>query len=346
MMDYIERTKMPELRQDLTTREWVIIAPERSKRPNREAKKTSIEELPDWDISCPFCIGNESRTPPEVFRIPTSNNHSAWAVRVVPNQFPALTPSAVTNRVGERRFFRRMAGFGAHEVIIESPSHNKPMALMSQQQVGRVLIAYRQRYNALKQERRLKFITIFKNHGGASGTSLVHPHSQIVATPIITPYYHRRFNVAHDYYVNLGRCLYCDLVARELGRGERIIISNKEFVAFHPYASRAPYETWIVSKRHYSSFGLFPEGHLSELAAVLKTTLLGLYRGIDDPAFNLIVDTTSTVDEDDPYYHWHIRIIPRMALIAGFEMGSGIYISTALPEDTASHMRQIVKSCV
>jgi len=167
-----------------------------------------------------------------------------------------------------------------------------------------------------------------------------------VATPVITPYYHRRFNVAHDYYVNLGRCLYCDLLARELERGERIIINNKEFVAFHPYASRAPYETWIMPKRHNSSFGLFPEGHLPKLAAVLKTTLLSLYHGLDDPAFNLTVDTTSTVDEEDPYYHWHIKIIPRMALIAGFEMGSGIYISTALPEDTASHMRQVIKSCV
>ena len=335
---------MSELRQDLTTGEWVIIAPERSRRPNREIKKTFIEELPAWDVSCPFCAGNEGRTPPEVFRIPAPDDHSAWAVRVVPNQFSALASSAVTNRVGERRFFRRMAGFGAHEVIIESPLHNRPMALMSYQQVERVLIAYRQRYNALKQERKLKFITIFKNHGQASGTSLAHPHSQIVATPVITPYYHRRFNVAHDYYVNVGRCLYCDLVARELERGERIVISNREFIAFHPYASRAPYETWIVPKRHYSSFGLFPERLVSGLAAVLKTTLLSLYRGLDDPAFNLMIDTTSTVDEEDPYYHWHIRIIPRMSLIAGFEMGSGIYISTALPEDTAKTIRQVVCS--
>lgn len=337
---------MSELRQDLTTREWVIIAPERSKRPNRELKKTSIEELPTWDASCPFCMGNESQTPPEIFRIPDPNNLPAWAVRVVPNQFPALAPTAATSQDGERQFFRRMAGFGAHEVIIESPSHNMPIALMPQQQVERILITYRQRYNALKQERKLKFITIFKNHGRASGTSLTHPHSQIVATPVLTPYYHRRFDIAHDYYVNVNRCLYCDIVDGELEKSERVIINDKEFVVFHPYASRAPYETWIMPKRHYASFGLFPERLLSGLAAVLKATLLSLYRGLDDPAFNLIIDTTSTVDEEDPYYHWHIRIIPRMALIAGFEMGSGIYISAALPEDTASQMRQIIKSCV
>ena len=337
---------MSELRQDLTTREWVIIAPERSKRPNRQLRKTAIEELPTWDASCPFCVGNESQTPAEVFRIPDPDNHSNWAVRVIPNQFPALTPTAVTNQAGERHFFRRMAGFGAHEVIIESPSHNMPIALMPPQQVERILIAYRQRYNALKQDRKLRCITIFKNHGRASGTSLTHPHSQIVATPVITPYYHRRFDVAHDYYVNVNRCLYCDIVDGELEGSERVIINNKEFIVFHPYAPRAPYETWIMPKRHYSSFGLFPEEYLSELATVLKATLLGLHRGLDDPAFNLVVDTTITVDEEDPYYHWHIRIIPRITLIAGFEMGSGIYISAVSPEDTASEMRQIIKSCV
>lgn len=337
---------MSELRQDVTTREWVIIAPERSKRPQREHKKTSIEELPAWDASCPFCVGNESKTPPEIFRIPDPNNPSAWVVRVIPNQFPALTPTAVTSQNGERQFFRSMVGFGVHEVIIESPSHNTPIALMPQQQVERILATYRLRYNALKQERKLRFITIFKNHGRASGTSLTHPHSQIVATPVLTPYYHRRFDIAHDYFVNENRCLYCDIITEELEKSERVIINDKDFVVFHPYASRDAYETWIMPKRHYSSFGLLPEELLPGLAAILKTTLLGLYRELDNPAFNLIVDTTSTVDEEDPYYHWHIRVIPRTALIAGFEMGSGIYINAALPEDTASQMRQIIKSCV
>jgi len=335
---------MSELRQDPTTREWVIIAPERAKRPQQAPQRKRVDKLPDWDESCPFCPGNESQTPDEVFSIPISSEASAWGVRVVPNRFAALTPAGETTRSEYGRFFHKMDGVGAHEVIIESPSHNTTVALMSYEQVQKVLLAYQERYNALKKNRQFKFITIFKNHGQASGTSLVHPHSQLVATPIPAPYYHRRLNIAVGYYSDVGSCLYCDLLAEELEKGERIVTETKEFVVLHPYASRAPWETWIIPKRHCSSFGLFPDKHLAELAMVLKDTLLCLYQGLDNPAFNYMVDTTITEDEENPYYHWYIRIVPRLNLIAGFEMGSGIYISTALPEDTASLMKQVACS--
>jgi len=336
---------MSELRQDPTTREWVIIAPERANRPHQAPRKKRDEELPEWDASCPFCPGNEAQTPTEVFRIPISSEASAWEVRVVPNQFAALTPEGDITRREDGRFVRKMGGFGEHEVIIETPSHNTPMALLTYEQVKKVLIAYQQRYNALKENRQLKFITIFKNYGWASGTSLPHSHSQLVATPIITPYYHRRFNVAVDYYADMSRCLCCELLTDELGKGRRIIAETKEFVALHPYASRVPYETWIIPKKHYSSFGLFPATHLAELATVLKDILFCLHRGLNNPAFNLMVDTAITEDEENPYYHWRIRIMPRLTTIAGFEMGSGIYINTALPEETAKFMRQLASSC-
>ncbi len=331
---------MSELRYDLTTREWVIIAPERAKRPQQAQKSRRADRLPDWDESCPFCPGNESQTPPEVFRLPLSDEASAWEVRVIPNRFAVLMPNGDITRREDGHFFRKMDGVGAHEVIIETPSHNTPTALMSYEQVEKVLIAYQERYNALKKNRQFKFITIFKNHGQASGTSLIHPHSQLVATPILAPYYHRRLDVAVDYYAVSGSCLYCELLAEELEKGERIVAQTREFVVLHPYASRAPWETWIIPKRHCASFSLFPNEHLAELARVLKDTLLCLYRGLDNPAFNYMVNTTNTEDEENPYYHWHIRIVPRLNLIAGFEMGSGIYISTALPEETASHMRE------
>jgi len=331
---------MSELRQDPTTREWVIIAPERAKRPQQKPKGKHVEELPDRDKSCPFCPGNESQTPDEVFRIPVSSKDSDWEVRVVPNRFAALTSEGGMARRLDGHFSRKMSGFGAHEVIIESPSHNTPTALMTYQQVEKVLIAYRQRYNALKKNRQLKFIIIFKNYGWASGTSLLHPHSQLVATPIMTPYYHHRFNVAHNYYADVGSCLYCDLLANELEKGERIVAEAKEFVVLHPYASRVPWETWIIPKMHRASFGLLPAKHLAELAMVLKDSLFCLHRELDNPAYNLMIDTATTEDEEDPYYHWHIRIVPRLTTIAGFEMGSGIYISTALPEETARLMKQ------
>jgi len=335
---------LSELREDPTTKVWVIIAPERAKRPQQEPKKKRASKLPGWDESCPFCPGNESQTPEEVFRLPVSDQVSAWDVRVVPNRFAALMPTESIARREYGNLFRKMDGFGIHEVIIETPSHNTPMALMEYEQVEKVLIAYKERYNALKKNRQLKFITIFKNQGWASGTSLIHSHSQLVATPVMAPYYHRKFDVAHDYYADMARCLYCDLLAGELERGERIISETKQLVVFQPYASRVPYETWIVPKKHYASFGLYPEMHFAELARVLKDTLLCLYQWLDDPAFNYMIDTSTTADEDDPYYHWHIRIVPRITTIAGFEMGSGIYVNTSLPEHTASHMRECAAS--
>ena len=333
---------MSELRQDPTTREWVIIAPERAKRPQQMSKKKRVDKLPNWDADCPFCPGNENQTPAEVLRLPLSGQD--WQVRVVPNRFAALTSNGDIIHREDGRFFHKIDGTGAHEVIIGTPSHNTPTALMSHEQVQKVLIAYQERYNALKKNRHIKFITIFKNHGQASGTSLIHPHSQLVATPVLAPYYRRRLGVAVDYFADIGSCLYCDLLAEELDKGERIVAQTREFVILHPYASRAPWETWIIPKRHCASFGLFPYEHLAELARVLKDTLLCLYRGLDNPAFNYVVNTAITEDENNPYYHWHIRIVPRISLIAGFEMGSGIYISTALPEKTASQMKQVAYS--
>ena len=335
---------MSELREDCTTGDWVLIAPERGKRPQSRSKAKLAAEPPGWDESCPFCPGNESQTPQEVFRLPPSERTSAWMVRVVPNRFAAVTPRGRSDRIRDRYFFHKMDGIGVHEVIIETPSHNAAMALMPYEQVEEVLVAYQQRYNVLKKNPQFKFITIFKNHGRTAGTSLIHPHSQLVATPIAAPYYRRKFDVAFRHYNNLGRCLYCGLLIEELDKGERIVAETKQFVVFHPYASRVPWETWIIPKEHRASFGLSPPTHLAELATVLKDSLLCLYRRLDNPDFNLMVDTTSTEEEKAPYYHWHIRIMPRLSAIAGFEMGSGIYISTALPEETAMLMKEVANS--
>ena len=335
---------MSELRQDPTTKEWVILAPERGKRPQQGTKKKIANDLPSWDASCPFCLGNEALTPPETFRIPLSSD-DPWEVRVVPNRFAALMPEGDSTPIEDTRFFRKRPGFGVHEVVIETPSHNTPMALMEYEQVEKVLIAYQERYNSLKKNPQLKFITIFKNHGWASGTSLIHPHSQLVATPIAATYYHRKLDVATDYCHDVGRCLYCDLIAEDLKNGDRIVAETERFVVISPYASRVPYETWILPKMHCASFGLFPATHIAELARVLRDTLFCLYQGLDNPAFNYVIDTSTTEDEHTPCYHWHIRILPRMTTIAGFEIGSGIYISPALPEESTIFLRQVAKSC-
>jgi UDPglucose--hexose-1-phosphate uridylyltransferase len=298
--------------------------------------------LPEWDESCPFCPGNEAQTPNELLRLPALET-LPWQVRVVPNRFPALSLDGDIMMKEEGRLLRKRPGVGVHEVIIETPSHNIPMALMTYEQVESVLIAYQERYKALREDRRLKFITIFKNHGWASGTSLVHSHSQLVATPVAATYYRQKLDVAMDYYDDVGRCLYCDLITEELERAERIVAETEEFVLLHPYASRVPWESWIIPKGHWASFGQFPTALLHHLAMILRDTLFCLYKCLDNPAFNYTIETSTTELEEDPSYHWHLRILPRLTTIAGFEIGSGMYINIQMPEDTAELMRK--KAC-
>ena len=328
-----------ELRQDFATREWVVIATERAKRPHLFTSARGEGEVSAWDENCPFCPGNELRTAPEVFKI--EGTQSSWRVRVVPNKYPALTPEGSTTRKVEEEFFRRIEGVGVHEVIIESPLHNGLLALLDEAQIEQVLFTYRARYNALKPLPFIRFVSIFRNQGERAGTSLRHPHSQLVGTPVAPPYIRRKLETALQYYDDMGTCLYCDLFHHELEVGKRIVVETESFMVFHPYASRSPFETWIAPKKHQTSFGLISDEELPELAGVLKDILRRLYKSLNNPDFNYVICSSPTEDEYNQYYDWHIVIIPRLTTPAGFEMGSGIYINTALPEETAEFMRGV-----
>jgi len=327
---------MSELRQDPTTYDWVIIAKERAKRPRDFGNKhRNRRSLPERDEECPFCPGNEGRTPgPEAVYGSPDN----WRIRVVANKFAALTPEGSTDRE-QAGMFRKTHGYGRHEVVIESPLHNRCIAFMPDEHVEELIRVYRDRYLALKEDPNIKVIIIFKNHGEAAGTSLEHPHTQIVASPIVPPFIRRRYEIATQHYDNTGHCLYCDLLYDEVRQGLRIVSETGYFVALHPYASRYPFETWIMPKIHSSSFGNIADIEIPELAKLLKEMLLKLYNALDDPDFNLIIHTAPVDDEHKTYYLWHIQIIPRLTLAAGFELGSGIYINSAMPEETAVFMR-------
>lgn len=334
---------MPELRQDPTTREWVIIAKERSRRP-RDFKITEVKEvLPSHVDSCPFCPGNESQTPPEVlvYRDSGGANSPGWRVRVTPNKYPALVHSGSIVREEEGKLFRKMDGVGIHEIIIETPHHNAEIAFMKDKEVEEILYAYRERYNVLKKHPTVKLIMIFKNYGRSAGISLTHPHSQLVATPIVPVHIRRKFEVATSYYDDTGRCIICDIVRGELKNKARIVLDADRFVVFHPFASRSPFETWIAPKRHLSSFGNLPADDIPDLASVLKLTLLKIYKSLNNPDFNLVINTAPVDDENKNYYLWHLQIIPRLTTVAGFEIGSGIFINTSLPEETAEFMRNV-----
>jgi UDPglucose--hexose-1-phosphate uridylyltransferase len=334
---------MPELRQDPATKQWVIMATERAKRPHDFKKSGPPEPLPAYKADCPFCPGNEKMTPPEIlaYRQGGPPNSPGWWVRVVTNKFSALVPDGSLTRREEEGLFRKMDGVGQHEVIIETPQHNQCIALMENKQVEEILLAYRERYLTLREDSRFKLIIIFKNHGLAAGTSLDHPHSQLVATPIVPLNIRHRFEKAASHLDDDGTCVYCDIIREGLRVRTRLIMETNRFVTFHPFASRAPFETWILPKDHQASFGSISMNDAKEFAKVLKTTLFQLYLGLNNPAFNYIIHTAPIKDEHEDYFHWHLQILPRLLTPAGFELGTGIFINTALPEETAAFIRNL-----
>ncbi len=334
---------MPELRQDPATKQWVIYARERAKRPSDFIKQKITPFLPAYKADCPFCPGNEKMTPPETmaYRKEGSPNSPEWWVRTVPNKFPALSPDGNLTRREEEGLFRRMDGVGQHEVIVETPQHNQFIPMMEDKQVEEIILAYRERYLALRQDLRYKVIIIFKNHGLAAGTSIEHPHSQLVAMPIVPLTTRFRFEKAASHFDDNGTCVYCDMLREGLRISPRIVMETDTFIVFHPFASRAPFETWIIPKEHQASFGSISMAGAKEFAHVLRITLLKIHQGLNNPDFNYIIQTAPIKDEHEDYFHWHLQILPRLVTPAGFELGTGMFINTVLPEETASFMRNL-----
>jgi UDPglucose--hexose-1-phosphate uridylyltransferase len=335
-----EKGTKTEMRQDPTTKEWVIIARDRAKRPHELVREHNGGSLPEYSPTCPFCPGNESMSPPEILSIEDPGT-GCWRVRVFANKYPALSPVGSTKRREEDGFFRSMDGIGMHEIIVETPRHDERLARMDAGDIKLVLRAYRERYNALRTAESVRAIIIFKNHGPSAGTSLIHSHSQLVATPVIPRTMRIRRSVAADYFDSTGRCLYTDLVEHERDAGTRILYETNRFVVFHPFASTRPFETWIVPKSRQASFGSITDQDLAQLAGMLQTTLGALDGGLNNPDYNYILHSAPIGEEDVKYFLWHLRIIPRTTTMAGFEIGSGMCINPAMPEDTAQFIREL-----
>ncbi len=331
---------MSELRQDPTTEEWVIITTERLKRPSDLVHVKTRAQLLDYSQSCPFCPGNEHMTPPATLSYQKLDK-SGWRLRVISNQFPALKPEGNTTRKIECGLFMSLDGVGIHEVVIEAPEHNKTIAMQNNTGIIDLLSAYRERYLSVSQMPFVKLVMIYKNYGEMAGTTLEHSHSQLLATSIMPKHMRIQYEIAARYYDNTGQNLYTDIIKRELESGKRLIMETKSFVAFHPFASHSSFETWIVPKSPQSSFGNITTTDIEELAPVLKTILRKLSSGLGNPDFNYVIDSAPVDDENKDYYLWHIRIFPRLIEQVGFELGSGINLNTALPEETAKFMREL-----
>jgi UDPglucose--hexose-1-phosphate uridylyltransferase len=336
--DRLRSLPMPELRKDPIVGRWVIIATDRAKRP----VSPKHEALPSGAEACPFCEGHETETPLEIVAYRDRNsgrNERGWRVRVVPNKFPALQIEGDLQKRGEG-IYDRMNGIGAHEVIIECPFHETTMANLAEENIREVLWVYRDRLVDLKKDPRLVYGMVFKNVGAAAGASLEHTHSQLIVTPIVPINVWEEMSGSLEFFNYRGRCIYCDIIHQELGTEKRIILDMPSFVAFAPYASRFPFETWIVPKNHSSHYENIQKNEVDELGTVLKTILMKLETALERPAYNYIIHTSPFDTQLLPHYHWHIEVIPRLTRVAGFEWGTGFYINPVPPEQAAAFLKQ------
>lgn len=330
---------MPDLRKDPIVGRWVIIAPDRAKRPEDFTHQFQ-ETMGRYD---PFAEGHEEATPPEIlaYRAHGSEpNGPGWRVRVVPNKFPALQIEGDLQKRGDG-IYDMMNGIGAHEVIIECPHAETNLSRLSVENIREVFWAYRDRLVDLKRDRRLVHGLIFKNKGAAAGASLAHSHSQLIVTSVVPISIWEEMAGSLEFYNYRGRCIFDDMIHQELRSARRVVMETDHYIVICPFASRVPFETWVLPKLHSSHYENITKTSLDELGRVMKTVLLKLELALDDPPYNYMIHTAPFDVAELPHYHWHIEILPRLTRVAGFEWGSGFYINPVSPEDAADFLKNV-----
>ncbi|MDP1629498.1 MAG: galactose-1-phosphate uridylyltransferase [bacterium] len=362
---------MSELRRDPITKRWVIMAPGRTNRPHHFKKETKSANAA---ASCPFCPGNEDKTPPEIRPVRNPANCSGWQIRVVPNKFNAvgIDSPLKTQPLG---ICLTMTGYGAHEVIIESPNHDVLFEDQPIEHLMLILSTFKERLIDLYKNQAMKQVIIFKNHGAEAGASITHPHSQVIALPIAPIHQKEELKGAKEYYGKERSCIWCDIIRQELFMNieifdeagnkikadppkERLVWENQSFLALCPFASRFPYEIHLLPKRHSHYFGNMGDGEnsheIKDLAEIFKITIKKLNAALkdiypDSVPFNFVLHTSPNLnfkENSDKFktiksdFHWHFELYPVLSAMAGFEKGSGFYINVVPPEEAARKLRE------
>ena len=339
-----------EVRKDYLLDRWVVIATERGRRPTdfankeREKAKTGV---------CPMCPGNEHMTPPAVLVYLKHGNgirktedkddtrHKNWIVRVIPNLFPAFAPPKdKTSQRKTAKCSEMIPAVGHHEVLVESPKHGEHPADARLSQLEYVVDAYVDRLRELSAKPYVKYVSIFRNHGLEAGASLSHAHSQIIATPFIPKTVEDELKASRRFWKQNRKCIFCEIIKKERD-GPRLILENSKFVVFAPYASANPMEFWIIPKKHDATVLDMPKSDVKVFAETLKACLGGLKKLVNDPPYNYGFHLAIDKDASD-YYHWHLEVYPRLAIWAGFEKSTGMYINTVTPEVAAENLRKAV----
>lgn len=336
----MQSTLVGEIRQNILTDQWVIYAPERANRPGQApAARPDVTPLPERQADCPFCAGNERMLPSILLEL-SLDHDDTWQTRVVPDKHPVLSPEmdvAGTNR----GIHFVTSNYGRHEVIIENPFHNRDLPLMAHEEVEMVVETYARRHSELYgMDERIESVILFRNHGPLAGTSIRHPHSQVVATSIVPEFVARREHIAENYFQRNRKCILCDMLDFEQIDAARVVYENASFLAFAPFAADVPFEVWITPKQHSPDFGLVSHQEKEHFAVALQDVLQRIHDRLGDPDYNYIIHSYSRQHSIVPYLHWYLQIRPHLTAPAGFEMGSGMRVNPSLPEHDAEILRE------
>ena len=342
-----KRTKFPsELRFDLISKDWVLIATGRAKRPETFKRDTKRKKTGLAKSKCPFCNIESQEKPLLIFcngeRTAVKNGNkipSNWTTAVIPNKYPAVIPSQKLDEQTEGNLYQTMNAVGFHEVVV-TRDHNKQLAQLSVELIKEVIDMYQLRYLELKNKKFVNYISIFHNHGFEAGASLIHPHSQIITTPLIDADLRKALVNSKNYYEIYKECIYCKMNDWERKSPKRIVYENRDFLTICPFASKAAFEVIISPKKHLSYFEEITEEEKFSLAEAFRVVLSKLYRGLNDPAYNFYLHNPPCDKKNYEHYHWHWTILPKTATWAGFEIGTGMEISTIEPEKAAEYLRK------
>jgi UDPglucose--hexose-1-phosphate uridylyltransferase len=323
---------MSEIRYSKFDNKYVIIAPERFHKPNK------LESNPTFGISkCPFCKGNEDMTTKDIYSI--KNEQGEWITRVIPNLYTALNLNT-KNESSKNGFFEKFNGFGVHEVLIDTSAH-KSVFEFTKNDYFYLLKTIKSRVIDLKKDSRIKYLSIFKNHGIKAGASQPHPHTQIIGLPILPTDKKDMFERKLSYYKEHGRKLLRDITNEEVLDNKRILLKNRDFISLMPYASLFPFEIMIVPNRDFSSISFMEDSVLEELATILNKSITLLNKELGEfnfnieffePPINKNFDSENFYDYLEKISMFYIRIYPRIFNLAGFEISNDMNINPVEPE--------------
>jgi len=327
---------MAELRREPITRMWVVVTTEHPKGPSDYLPFKPPYQPQEMEGACPFCPGNEGTTPEETFSLKSEGG--GWSVRVIANKFPFFHIEGEFDRRPEG-MYDVMEAIGAHEIVVETPDHRQSLGFMETHQIEKILLAYRERLTDLEKDQRFQQFLILKNYPGVFNR---HPHSHILAMPVVPRRIDEEIYGTLDYYQRKERCIFCDIIKEEILMKKRVILETVHFLVFSPFASRYPFESWIVPKKHSPDFHSINEEEREDLSVAIQSLFVRFYKLLSDPPYSFAFHTSPIQSRfHRSEYHWHIETRLRIGLREGFEWGTGFFVNPTPPEDAAAYLREV-----